>query len=477
MFHSRGIGEQPVVRVKGRRRPRFKTHFYFLHPVVIWYYMLTFLTHRPVVALRWAGIIFLLWRYGFLRYIYLDKNLDTEPNVLFFVIESPFIDHLSDGTAPSLAKYSRGFSPDYDEAIAKVVGECLERTPGLYFRYSDLLYGTFADLTGRYPVVDPELFHVFSAAHRKVLYANSRNKRKNQFYWERAEDLVTNEDKYLPARLIYWRYRNKHEIFLREAGTHGQAGYYTLAGATLRALYECIGRDGFFRAWYQGYAPTRLDLSTLRCVKSIKLVQELKAKGFAIHIVAVTSFIVSVPSFFCVFERYDGVVAAYAGGHGTDHDPDEAIYSAIEEATSMYHWLAQSPSDTVVYGSSEYSGYDRCGDIERLNFWAEGKNKSRLHFFLTGNIVSVADYEKRLTLLKRTESEVLEVVLRQCAEAGLSVFRHQYQHPLLKKLGFHSVKIIVPELIPMFHDMRHRPDNQLPEHRPGSYTQVPHIYP
>ena len=198
-------------------------------------------------------------------------------------IGSPFLAHQTDGACPDLARFSRGFSEDYDQAVSKVIGECLERAPLLYFRMADFVRGSARSLraSGR-RILEPSEIRVFSGEQREAR-PELRFDDDSVFHWTRLTSLLTSEVALMPAQLVYWNYPTAWgdvpEPMLREGSTHGAGGFFSVEGAILSGALECIQRDGFFLHWLRGVAPPRIDVATLRRPATLKLIEHARSVG------------------------------------------------------------------------------------------------------------------------------------------------------------------------------------------------------
>jgi ribosomal protein S12 methylthiotransferase accessory factor YcaO len=156
-----------------------------------------------------------------------------------------------------------------------------------------------------------------------------------------------------------------------------------------------------------------------------------------------------VPTCLCALVRPDGGHPYVSMGASCRLDGEAAIHDAILEAASVHHILAEPreplrlPADYVPW--SDPSLHTR----ERLAFWANPEHAGHLAAFLDGPTHSVTDFCRgsRADDDARSNLARLTDLLRR---HSLDAWYVEARHPALDALGYASVRVICPDLVPMY---------------------------
>jgi ribosomal protein S12 methylthiotransferase accessory factor len=436
---------------------------------------------------RWARVVGRLVHHGLARTIQLSWPLEHGVPLYYFDIGSPFHEHLTDGGRPELPRFSRGFSEDYDLALSKVVGECLERAPLTYFRMRDMVRSSPRALRrGRIPFVEPRVLAVFSEEQLERR-PEARWNDDSVFQWTSCTSLVTGKESLVPAQLVHWNYPiawgDVPEPMLRECSSHGAGGFFSVEGAILSGALECVQRDAFFLHWLRRVVPPRIDTSTIRRPATEKLVREARSVGLEPIFLDITSDL-GIPTCLCVLRRDDGEMPHACMGASTRLDGESAIHDALLEAASVHHIVACDTTRVRVADDYEPFADPTFSTNKRLAFWANPEHARHLDFFLAGRQISVAELSRGLPA-PRDAREGLTIVTDVLRSRGFDAWYFQATHAALTELGYASVRVIVPGLIPLYYEERNAPlgvprlrRSPIVANAPeGPFTPWPHPFP
>jgi ribosomal protein S12 methylthiotransferase accessory factor len=425
---------------------------------------------------RWHGVLHHLVRRGLARRLVLSMPLEKGLPLYYFDISSPFLGHETDGGQPIAPRFSRGFSDDYDHALSKLVGECLERTTLLYFRMAELVRASPRSLRrAGVRFVAPERLGVF-APWQIERRPELRLGDDSVFGWVPCTSLLSSESVLVPAQLIYWTYPvtfgDVPEPLLREQNTNGAGGFYSIEGALLSGLLECIQRDGFFRHWLGRIAPPRIDAAGVRQDRTKRLVAKGREVGLETRFFDVSSEL-GVPTCLCVLVRHDDEHPHISMGASCRIDGETAMHDALLEAASVHHVLAQMPGRFRL--SEDYAPFTdpTLSTVQRLAFWANPEHGKHLDSFLNGRVESVSDFCRALSPPKDARSS-LRLVVDLLRRHGLDAYYFAVEHPALDELGYATARVVVPGLIPMYCEERNAP---LGLAGPGDWPPWPHPFP
>ena len=402
---------------------------------------------------RWHRIMNALVRHGLARTLTLSHPHERGIPLYYFDIAAPPCWHATDGGQPERTRYGRGVSDDYDHALAKCVGECLERGSLLYYRMADMVRGSARSLRARgLPFVEPRALSIFSPAQierRPGLAVDDAT----VFQWVPCKSLVSSEEALVPAQVVHWNYPihwgDVPEPMLREQNSHGAAAFYSLEGAILSGLLECLQRDGFFRHWLRGIAPARIPTSEVKRETTVRLLESARAVGLSPILLDITSEL-GVPTCLCVLARDDDdELPAVTMGASCRLDGETAIHDALLEAASVHHVVAMG-SERVRAPADRDPLADASFDTDRrLAFWANPEHRRHLAWFLAGPTTSLTAF-CRDSRAPEDPREALEQVTDVLRRRRIAAWFHAVQHAALDELGFATARVIVPDLLPMY---------------------------
>lgn len=359
--------------------------------------------------------------------------------------------NLTETDGSYVRQYGRGTSFDFEEATSKTMGELLERYPLAVFKKNNFCRASISDLqeTGA-AFLDPSILAGFSQEQKE----HSPNKDFNSqsiFYWEKGVDFLNGKEVLIPAQLVYWNYRVGDDEFfeprLRETNTSGAGGFFTLKGAILSGLYELIQRDGFFVFWLNKIAPPRIELSSIKDERIKKAVTLFRRYELEPVVVEITSDI-SVPAHLCMLVHRDGKEwPAAIVGAGCNLSHNNSIYRAMIEAASIYHWAKTDALKGFELKKNYEPFRDYIDVVDRVSFWASPKHFDELRWFLSGPSKMCCEEEPLRS--PKASLQYIGEILRQKGNE-YKIYYYQARHPILKKLGYYSVKVIVPAFIPLY---------------------------
>ncbi len=412
-----------------------------------------------ILSPRWHRVLHRLHHHGLAQTIQLSQPLDEGIPLYYFDIGSPFLAHQTDGGRPDLPRFSRGFSEDYNQAVSKVVGECLERAPLLYFRMADFVRGSARSLraSGR-RILEPAEICVFSAAQRERR-PELRFDDDSVFRWTGCTSLITSEEALLPAQLVYWNYPvawgDVPEPMLREGSSHGAGGFFSVEGAILSGALECVQRDGFFLHWMRGVAPPRIDVSTIRRPATLALVEHARGVGLEPMFFDITTEL-GIPVCLCILRRADDKLPHVTMGGSCRLDGESALHDALLEAASVHHVVARDTTRIRVPDDWDPLTDPTFYAHKRIGFWANPENARHLDFFLQGKTTSVSELCHGVVASKDARENlafVVDVLRRNRMDAWYTEARHA----ALDELGYASVRVVIPALIPLYYQERNAP--------------------
>lgn len=409
---------------------------------------------RYPVPFEWQQIIEYLYREGALASprVSFEPSLPDEPQL--YALRLWAAPSKTDGEPViSLGGYSRGVSYDLDEALGKVVGEFLERYPLTLYRDRELLVSSISDLRKKgVDLLDPRLADQFSDA-QKERFPRRKFDDQSMFRFVKGRSLTKNVEAYIPAQMIFINYKYAEgEPILRQPISNGAAGMFTYDEAVVAGLYELIQRDAFLTHWLTNTAPPVIDPDSLTDVALLDCIADLEHNHLDFRILDTTSDI-GVPAFVAVLIDESGRGPAITLGGGCGLDQEKAILRALTEAigvrSALREWQERREDKTLPEMADAEPFTKDWGARTRLLLWYDRKTIPLIMPFLSGAVVSLDPARDRHFADPKAE---LESILGECASRGeaYEVFVYQAKRRILDKLGYVSVRVCIPALLPLY---------------------------
>ncbi|HEY4525398.1 MAG TPA: YcaO-like family protein [Candidatus Paceibacterota bacterium] len=346
-----------------------------------------------------------------------------------------------------------GFSHSHsvETAMSKSVGEALERHFLTLYRNEKLPRMTSTEMRAAgSPVLDvseQSTFLPWQVEANPRLHVSP----SSPFSWVTAERMDGGVV-HVPAQMVFWNYdfsRDMEEPVLLNTTTSGAGGHFTKKEAVLSGLLELIERDGFLIYWLNGIAPNRIDARSARNTELFKFLAATERYGLEAHFLDITSDI-GIPTALCVIidPRANDPVLAMGASAGIDAEGNmlHAGYEALAVlTTSLQLEQFRLPKEYKPFSDK------KIGRSERLSLWRGKDMLERFAFFLQGRAVSIETFARTIQVDDSAEAH-LAYVLGKLKEkgAGYEVYVYEVQHEVLRELGYHVVKTIVPRLIPLY---------------------------
>jgi ribosomal protein S12 methylthiotransferase accessory factor len=279
--------------------------------------------------------------------------------------------------------------------------------------------------------------------------------------WVLGYDWIQQKPCWIPAGMVFWSYRNLEnagiaDVLFCPITTNGCASGPTFHQAANQAFLELIERDAFLIMWMRMLPPPRIEVPDLLCDDAMpsslrKVLQDSLRYQLELHILQLpTEFPVHV---FCsVLRDPSGAGPAVSVGAKASPDPYKAIEGAILESFAVFQFLRMrrllgAASHKKAEDMRAYvSGLNRVG---RMDLWGQPEMFHKIDWFLSG-----AELEFKPGKLKVYDygdaNALFGVLARLAQEKDFHLFSYTIPDQNLQGLGFWLVRIIIPELIPLY---------------------------
>lgn len=379
--------------------------------------------------------------------------------------ESPLALVTAETVVPGRARLEGGYGRSTSFAASEIPAmlEGLERVLGGYRRPSvPVVVAPWDDVADH--ALDPRSLgeHEPDLLAGSSLYEPFAPGSTTSWVWARS----TREDRdvLVPEHVAYWHERGVGARFLYES-SNGCAVGGTREEAVLHGLLEVVERDAFLLAWY-----ARARLVEVRLADDGEFAAQrdlLAARGLRLRVLDLTSDLGVPVALAVVTADEDAVRAGRAPAmslaSGSAADPRKAIRVAVEECMTnavMYpKWVRMRASVSVERCRPMLDDFDLVHTLED-HTGLHGLWEARpLWEFLDhpAGEISEAELYARPTLPTHDVALALRLLLERAHALGLDVVVVDQSSPeLVRDLGVHAVKVLVPGTVPMTFGHRHR---------------------
>jgi len=349
-----------------------------------------------------------------------------------------------------------GGSLDMEDAMSKSVGELLERYFLSTYKHSSLTNTSYAELTRHgHRALDPRGANYFLDWQKKR-FPQFVHDADTYFHWVEGSEYTSGAPTYLPAQMVFWNYQpGDHGKISEEKSiiiqtTSGSAGHFTKDEAVLGALLEAIERDAFVIYWLNSLTPKIIDTTTIQNEKIQRLLAYLKRYRLEVTFVNTTSDF-GVPTATCiVVDHYAKDAPVLSIGSAAGFDLESTIIPSAIEAMIINNFAGSNetfvlPDDYQPFTNTQIRRH------ERLLSAKGKKSMERFKFLLSGPLQSAEEFIGSAATID-TKAKRLTYMLDELEKrgTGYELYTYDAQHPILDKLGYHVVRAIVPELIPLY---------------------------
>lgn len=351
-------------------------------------------------------------------------NYFTVPNN--FAIERYNIDDI----------YGQGFDSDRTISKIKSVGEMLER-----LCLSNPRQNFFIDRFKRKrQFIRPSLFFCYSEEQVGDVKGKKGELDKGRYRWIKTKKIPNGDIVYIPAQMVFLSRDFDDEYALRkeQISTGAALGKIGEGRAFKAGFLESVERDAIMSFYLKKIMGRKMfDFSD----KISNLINYLNRYQLKTHVFNVTTDL-EIPSIFALTLDYTGLGEAVNVGSSSDLNYEKAIEKAIIESIQCRRigrvskdFLNAKPIDESEINSLE----------TRLIYW---RDLDRI-----GNVRHLIEEEPQISYKNMLKKKIsLENAIRNVSSKGFNILVLDITLPEIKGKGFEVLKVIIPELHPLYLD-------------------------
>lgn len=380
------------------------------------------------------------------------KTISNELGLLYHIVKMPRLNSdpkmISYGIWPANTEYlggekfggrSSGCGYVWDDAILGTIGETVERYAPAFCNIEEGIKSTYKDLNKE--AVHPSEYALFHEKQYEDPRINVQPFTEDVLLtWFPMKDLTNGDTSYVPGQFIYMPFtRDENWVSINTStGLAAHSDYYK---AILNGLYEVIERDSFVLTWMQELVPQK-----------IKITREIQdyldtyyPPHFEWHFFDV-AYDIKVPTIlgFCIGETEYGKFIAF--GSSTRISYGESLKKVIQEIGQTIPYFRFLLGERKDWTPDD--DYSKIMDFEEHSIFYV-KRKDLWHVFdkwKDAEPTKVIDLHEKQVL---SDQETIRHIVGLLKEKNYNVLFKDLTTPDIRQIGFYSIKVFVPQLIPL----------------------------
>lgn len=344
-----------------------------------------------------------------------------------------------------------GCSEKEPEAFTVAVAEAIEHYCILYERDELFMRDSYRNL--KHIAIDPFRFAPFSKEQLKNKnYSKFQFTDKTPFNWLEGYSLTKRKKVLVPASLAYasYNYKKREEPIIQLANSTGAACGQSMEFAIYRGICEIIERDSYMISFINNLPKKIIDLDN-DCNLS-KFKRRIERYDLEVYVLD-TQLDFPMTTTTCLILDKTGSGPAVCTGLGGSLDPKRAVQTAVFESTRRHisardRFFRVKPLPMPIKNSFDWFLLNKqlLWSAPHMIRVAESFIKNMKHIDykeLEDKEKNLSDKEKVEFLIKELESKNYEVI---CVDLTI---------PEVENLGLKVVKILIPEMVPLWRDERY----------------------
>ena len=372
----------------------------------------------------------------------------NEPQFIHCHATMPDLSRLTGGIG---SRSTGGTALTEDVALAKAIGESVERYCGELFDEDQIIYSSYRKIKDQ--AIDPRRFVLFHPdQYSDTGFAYNRITDDTIIGWVKGFSLTRERAAYVPASLVHLGYTPPSiDQYFEMGPVSGYACGNTAEEALLGAICEVVERDAFMVFWYNLLPVPGLDLSAVRSEALKQTVDRYHTTPVRLFCSNITTDI-GIPAVVAVMVSQAAGWPAAVVATAADLDPERAITRALQELSANhlyvrgcfanpYHPVPRAPHEII---NQEDHGLFYCSP-ERL---------PALHTILRPRSMQ---RPQDLPSQRSTDTKKnVETCIERLNAVGLEVIAVELTTSDIDELGLKVFKVLVPGTQPIDFGMQWR---------------------
>ena len=369
--------------------------------------------------------------------IYKHVSYNDEPKLYGYSVSFKNNYGTADGEADA-----GGLSFNQKRALIRALGEAIERFSLGNNNEKKFIHKTFHDLVKLHKsALDPKTFILFPHKNNYI-----RNLELSKLHWVEGKFLSSHKKVLVPAQIVYtpYAYQSSEPVLSFPISTGAAAGT-NISEALYRGICEVVERDSFMIAYLNKIPSPHINLSSMNEQPIPNIVETFRRYNLELIVLDLTTNL-QIPAFAAIILDRTGIGPAVSVGLKAGFNTSDTILGAIEEAQMVRFYTR----DKVSYKTSFKKNNEITTIEERAHFWSPISMIKQLDFWLNRKT-----YKNNCAQTLKSSKDYLRKTVTLLDKRGIDIIYVDITDKLVKKYGFTVVKVIIPQLQPLYLDERY----------------------
>ncbi|MCG8476331.1 MAG: YcaO-like family protein [Cytophagales bacterium] len=347
-----------------------------------------------------------------------------------------------------------GAATTRDLALAKTVGECVERYCAAIYDKQKFPLCSYNEAP--FPCVHPNKFDLYSPeqyAHPKFEFDEFTE--NSPVRWVGAQNLATQEQTAVPASMVfipYFFYENGDETPVIQPISTGLSCHCSFEEAVVGGISEVIERDNFMMTWQAKLSRRKIRKESLSG-QNTDLVRRFEEVGYDIHLMDISNE-TKITGIMAVAVSAKTNFVPLVVAASVALSPEEAVRKALEELAHTERYAYQI--------KNELSRLDDChdfdnvlGQVHHVNFWMNPDVSKHAEFLYSSE--EWINFDELTDFSQDTPLEEMKTLVAILKDSGYDVLVTDITTPDVESLGMTVVRVVIPGYHPLFMGYHKRP--------------------
>ncbi len=379
------------------------------------------------------------WKTGLFKEIYIARAEPDEPRLFHVSIMNAKIDRLMrESFSVNLRAAGSGFT--LAEAFSRAAGEVIERYACCWSDDESIIFDSWEGMTRRgLEALEPKDIALFSQAqYARPGFPFAPLERTTKIGWAPGVSLISGRQVYLPAQIVYFRYRlQEGERPIAYSTSSGCACATTMEEALLKGLFEQVERDAAMITWFARLSPPKVDLERFPAVRDKFSSVGLFGPTRSFEVMD-TTLDVPIPSFMGVARVVVARKERHFVGGSANLDPAAGVFKTLLELGQGVPFIKTILIHNPMPDKLAFDNFD-----DNLRFYASEKNAGHLAFLFGSDKIS----EARPDAESRDHAALLRQALGILRSHGLDAIAVDHTTPDVASLGLVVARVYVPGFV------------------------------
>ncbi|MBA5867455.1 MAG: hypothetical protein GDA67_12260 [Nitrospira sp. CR1.3] len=340
-----------------------------------------------------------------------------------------------------------GASTERGLAMAKAIGEAVERYCSAFYERDDLTFTSFAEAS--VPCTDPSRFALYlDRQYRQPYFPYVPFGRNTPVYWTHACDAVTGDKVYVPAAMVfmpYYFHDQRGEQPITQRISTGLACHCSWPEAAISAICEVIERDAFTITWQSMLGPPHILNDTLSD-ENTDLIKRIEHTGARVTLLNIT-LEHGVPTVLAVAHQRGLSAPALIFAASASLDPEMAARKSLEELAHTWRLAHQLKTRFPPLVPGPYFEKVKNQD-DHVHLYCDHANTSLAEFLF--NSSRRINFQQIAKISTGDAEQDLQNIVERLFLTGHKVLLADLTTTDIRDLGLWVVRAIIPGFHPLF---------------------------